>query len=225
MPSLAARAPRTPQQPRAIATRERLLDATAASLCEVGLAGASTAAIAARAGVSHGAVFKHFPTKTELLAHAVERILAGMVEAFRAAIPDAMAEVDGDRVRAGCTVLWRIFRAPQMRAVFEVYVTARTEPDLAARLQPILDAHRASILRQARALFPELAGPADAAGPALIDEAIDAVVYAMQGAALGLFSPTPTAPASPDDDPHLAFIERLARRELARVARAAAGAP
>jgi AcrR family transcriptional regulator len=203
-----------PQQSRAIATRERLLDATAACLCELGLAGASTAAIAARAGVSQGAVFKHFPTKTELLARAVERILAGMVRDFRGAIDDAIDDAHGDRVHAGCAVLWRIFRAPEMRAVFEVYVAARTELDLGARLTPILDAHRASILAEARRLFP-----LTAAADQDVDEAIDAVVYAMQGAALGLFSPD-----AADEGPHLAFLERLAHRELARVARLAAGA-
>jgi AcrR family transcriptional regulator len=202
-----------PQQQRAVATRERLLDATAASLCELGLAGASTGAIATRAGVSQGAVFKHFPTKTALLAHAVERILAGMVRSFTDAIDAAIDDAHGDRVHAGCAVLWRIFRAPEMRAVFEVYVAARTELDLATRLTPILDAHRASILREARRLFPMDAPDQD------VDEAIDAVVYAMQGAALGLFSPD-----AADDGPHLAFLERLAHRELARVARLAAGA-
>ncbi len=197
---------RAPQQLRAVATRERLLDATAACLSELGLAATSTATIASRARVSHGAVFKHFATKSELLAFAVQRILAGMVDDFRAAIADAIADADGDRIHAGCAVLWRIFRAPQMRAVFEVYVAARTEVALGARLTPILDAHRAAILVEAGRLFPGIAASADVA------DTIDAVVYAMQGAALGLFSPDPA-----DEGPHLAFLERLARRELARV--------
>lgn len=205
---------RAPQQLRAVATRERLLDATAACLCDLGLAGTSTAAIAGRAGVSQGAVFRHFATKTELLAHAVQRILAGMVTSFRGAIDAAVADAGGDRVHAGCAVLWRIFRAPEMRAVFEVYVAARTEHDLGARLPPILDAHRAAILDEARRLFPGLAAAAESIE---VIEAIDAVIYAMQGAALGLFSPDPA-----DEAPHLAFLERLAHRELARVARAAA---
>ena len=43
------------------------------------------------------------------------------------------------------------------------------------------------------------------------DDAVMAIVYAMQGAAIGLFSPEPDAEIA-----HLAFLERLARRELAR---------
>jgi hypothetical protein len=68
-------------------------------------------------------------------------------------------------------------------------------------LVPILDRHRAAILDQARRLFPQHPGDFDAA--------VDAVVYAMQGAALGLFAPRPDLEIE-----HLAFLERLARREL-----------
>ncbi|MCB9562280.1 MAG: TetR/AcrR family transcriptional regulator [Kofleriaceae bacterium] len=205
---------REPQQSRSLATRERLLDGTARSLCEVGLAGTSTAAIAARAGVSQGAVFKHFATKADLLGHAVAHMLADMVATFRADIGAAVADAGGDPIRAACVVLWRIFRQPSMRAVFEIYVAARTDDALAARLAPILDGHRAAILIEARRLFPEVAAPS-----ADLDDAVDAVVYAMQGATLGLFAPGPEA-----GDEHLAFLERLARRELARVARGPQGA-
>jgi AcrR family transcriptional regulator len=189
------------QQARAVATRARLLDATADALIELGLAGASTPAIAARAGVSQGAVFKHFPSKAELLAAAVERALAGFVRTFQAS--------GADSIHGAFTVLWKIFREPAMRAVFEVYVAARTDAALAALLAPILTRHRAAILAEAHRLFP--VAPA-AAGD--LDAAIDAIVYAMQGAALGVFAP--------DDDAEvqqLAFLERLAVRELERLAR------
>jgi len=191
------------RQARTARTRARLVAAARDTLVEVGLAGAATAAIAARAGVSHGALFRHFPTKPDLLAAAVQAILADLVVGFG---EDLGRDPGRDPVGAAVAALWRVFRRPDMRVVLEIYVAARTEPALAERLAPILDRHQATILAEARRLFPVEA----AANPEL-DDAVLAVVYAMQGAAVGLFSPDPAHEVA-----HLGFLERLARRELAR---------
>lgn len=200
---------REPQQSRSVTTRWRLVKAASACLIEVGLAGASTAVIATRAGMSQGAVFKHFPTKADLLGATVTDILAEFVEAFRDGISEALRGKRAEPVHAACVVLWRIFRSAEMRAVFEIYVAARTDPELTRRLAPILDRHRAAILVEARRLFPKAATRPDFPG------AVDAIVYAMQGAALGMFAP---GAADPDaETEHLGFLERLARRELGGV--------
>lgn len=194
-------------QSRSVLTRHRLLEAAAAVMVEVGLAGCSTIAVAQRAGVSQGALFKHFPSKADLLAETVEFLLAVFVADFDREVKKARTKRSVDPVRASCAVLWKIFRRPEMRAVFEVYIAARTDPELARRLTPILDRHRNAILIEARLLFPQLGGERED-----FMAAVDAVVYAMQGAALGLFAPDPDAEIE-----HLAFLERLARRELARL--------
>jgi AcrR family transcriptional regulator len=200
---------RAPQQTRSIATRARLVESAAAALVEMGLQGASTGAIARSAGMSHGALFKHFPTKADLLAASVEALLAGYVIEFR----DEMTRAGGlaplpphERIRPGVAALWRIFRKPGMHAVFEVYVAARTDAALAARLVPILERHRGAILVEAARLLPEIA-----AVPAEATAAVDAVVYAMQGVALGMFAPDERA-----EPEQLAFFTRLAERELER---------
>lgn len=176
------------------------MEAVIASLAEAGLAGTTTAVISERAELSQGAVFRHYATKSILLAAAVEAQLEVFVAAFRAGV----AKPGRDPVHTACTVLWRIFRKPEMRGIFEIYVAARTDADLAKRLAPVLDEHRARIMAQARALFP-----AAAKRHKDFEGAIDAIVYAMQGAALGLFSPD-----ADDEVAHLAFLERLAHREL-----------
>jgi AcrR family transcriptional regulator len=175
-----------PQQARAVATRARLIDAARSLLAEEGMRGTTTAAVAARAEVSQGALFKHFPTKLELLAASTEAVLRSLIDA-----------------------LWRVFRLPAMQGVFEVYLAARTDPALARALSPLLTAHRENILGEARALLPELASE-----PGLAT-AVDAVVYAMQGVALGVFSSDERR-----EREHLAFFERLAARELAEALRA-----
>ena len=52
-------------------TRERLLSAAAAAFQAQGFAGTRVADIAAGAGVSNGALYSHFSSKTELLAEAL----------------------------------------------------------------------------------------------------------------------------------------------------------
>ncbi len=52
-------------------TRQRLLDAAVAVLRSAGLAGASIERIADAAGLTHGAVYKHFPNKDALLQAAL----------------------------------------------------------------------------------------------------------------------------------------------------------
>ncbi len=193
-----------PQQARAVATRARLVDAAFEALVEDGLRGTATAGVAARAGVSQGALFKHFPTKIDLLASATERALASLVEAFRRALPKRPPADLQARIQLGVAALWRVFRLPAMQALFEIYLAARTERALADAIQPLLDAHRENIFREARALLPELADePALASG-------VDAVVYARQGVALGVFSNDARR-----EREHLAFFERLAMHELA----------
>ena len=208
-PALARRpAPRTrpgrSQAERSATTRTGLLEATLASLAERGYAHTTTTEVCRRAGVSQGALFKHFPTKVDLLAASAERVLLSLVEAFRAAVPARPpAELDA-RVKLGVAALWSVFRLPGMHGLFEVYLAARNEPALAAALEPLLVAHRENILGEARALMPELAG-----SDALVT-GVDAVVYAMQGVALGVF----TNDARRERE-HLAFFERLAVHELA----------
>jgi AcrR family transcriptional regulator len=203
---------REPQQERSHATRARLVESAARCLVDLGYANASTAAVARHAGVSQGALFKHFATKADLQSACLERILADCVATFRAELSTTPRLPLTERIPPAVAALWRIFRAPGMRAVFEVYVVARTDAALAAQLEPILTRHRESILVEGRRLFPELLPRPD------FDDAIDAVVYAMQGVALGLFAPDGAADAA-----HLVFFERLARHELAHALAAGTG--
>jgi AcrR family transcriptional regulator len=82
---------------RAAAAREAVLQAALDQLAEGGYASASVAAVARRAGLAIGSVYRHFPSKTELFA-----------EVFRVAAQrevDVLAAVQGDTPEqrlAGC---------------------------------------------------------------------------------------------------------------------------
>ena len=111
----------------------------------------------------------------------------------------------------GVAALWRVFRVPAMQGLFEIYLAARTEPELGRAIEPLLLAHRENIHREARALLPELA-----AHPGLA-HGVDAVVWAMQGVALGVFSSDERR-----EREYLDFFERLAIHELAAATQLAA---
>lgn len=78
----------------AAGTRERLVRAATAAVEDGGYAAASVAAIAERAGLATGALYRHFPSKAELFVElfrtAAERELEAMEEA--AARPGSFAD-------------------------------------------------------------------------------------------------------------------------------------
>jgi len=165
------------QQERREATRRALLDATLQALVERGVAGTTTTAVCQLAGVSQGALFKHFDTKAELLAAAAEDLFAGLIDLFRDQLP--LLAGAQDRAAASVDVLWRVFGDPKIDVAFELYNASRTDRDLAARLAPVAAVHGENLHGLARELFP------DAAARPEFDATVSLVVQAMQGASLG----------------------------------------
>jgi len=75
-----------PAQQRGIETRERLVAAALEAFADHGYAGATTRAIAERAGVALAALPYHFETKEALWRAAADRIFGRLVEQFQARI-------------------------------------------------------------------------------------------------------------------------------------------
>jgi AcrR family transcriptional regulator len=67
---------------RLAAVRERIVDAALDQLAEGGYASASVAAVANRAGVATGSVYRHFPSKGELFAEVFRRASQREVDAL-----------------------------------------------------------------------------------------------------------------------------------------------
>lgn len=200
-----ARPARRTQASRRVETRGRLLEAAIECLVTLGYARTTTTEVCARAGLSQGALFKHFATKADLVSAAAEHLFGALVADYRAAF--ATRAGDPDRAAAAIELLWAVFQQPRLAAAFELYLAARTDAELAERLAPVTTRHAENLRREARALFPDAAR----AHPDF-EPLIDVVVGAMQGEAL--------APAL--GDPQRA--ERL-RAYLTRLARAVLAAP
>ncbi len=77
------------RQPRADRTRQALLDAASALWCERGYDAVAVSDICARAGVSKGTFFYHFPAKEHLL---VDLVAAGGTEAVADAVDARLAD-------------------------------------------------------------------------------------------------------------------------------------
>lgn len=195
--------PRRTQQERREATRRDLLAATLDVLVEQGWAGATTSRICEQAGLSQGALFKHFPTKAALLAAAAEGLFGELTELFRARLPRLVGAED--RAEAAVRVLWDVFREPRLHAAFELYNASRTDRELARTLAPVADQHGANLRQIARDLFP------DAAGRTRFETTVSLVVNALQGAALASLAGRDYE----THEPMLAALAELVRKEVA----------
>lgn len=126
---------RVPQEERTRAMRQRLLEATLQCLVERGWSGTSTTLVSERAGVSRGAQLHHFPTKTDLVIAAVEHIATVRREELAeaaAAVPPGQR-----RTRQVLALLGEHFTADVFAAALELWVAARTDPQLLAAVEPL----------------------------------------------------------------------------------------
>ncbi|RKG70510.1 TetR/AcrR family transcriptional regulator [Corallococcus sp. CA054B] len=188
---------RRTQAERRESTRRKLLDATIETLVEQGYARLTTVEVAKRAGVSQGALFTHFETKEELLAVAVEHLFPRLIQDFLAGVG---ARPSGkDRVGAAVDMLWTAYQRPELQAAIELYVAARTSPELQKALAAVDGPHRQNMHRVARELFPDVA----ATHPDF-DDVVELALDAVQGAAVG-------GAARPEDPAHRRMLDTLAR--------------
>jgi AcrR family transcriptional regulator len=170
--------PRRTQAERREGTRRKLLDATVACLTDLGYAGTTTTAVCSHAGVSQGALFKHFPTKVALVSAAAEYLFTALVDQYRAEFPNVATK--GDRIEGAVRLLWKVMDQPHLHAAFELYLAARTDAELAASLRPVALKHRRNLQQQARDLFPQAAEAGED-----FDVVLGILIDAMQGAAIG----------------------------------------
>jgi AcrR family transcriptional regulator len=138
------------QQQRREETVGRLLEASITSIIEVGYARASAAVITKRAGVSVGALFRHFETMSDFMAATASEVLRRQVDSFTKQV----AQIPADRpaLEAALTILRDITGGPTNAVLYELMIAARTDEKLNAHLRDVLAQYTAKILDAARAL-------------------------------------------------------------------------
>jgi AcrR family transcriptional regulator len=172
--------PRT--EARKARTRERIVDAALAQLAEGGYASASVQAVAARAGVATGSVYRHFPSKRDLFTEVFRRASGRELERMAEVVAD-QALNPRERIAAAVEVFARRALAAPTRAYALI-----AEP-----VDPAVEAERLAFRRGYRDLFGaaiESAIAAGEAGPCDAETVAAALVGALGEALVGPLSPT-----------------------------------
>jgi AcrR family transcriptional regulator len=166
--------PRRSQEQRRADTRRRILDATVQCLHDYGYGGTTTVRVVERAGVTRGALAHHFASKADMVAAAV-----GHIAASRAAdvIPKLdHAQLSDDPIDAGLDLLWAVHQGNIFVAVVELWVAARTDPELQRRVALLEQASMSVVVEFAKILF----------GERVNDPAVLSAIYTAMDAARGI---------------------------------------
>lgn len=119
------------QDERSATMRLHLMEATVGCLIDLGYARTTTVEICRRAGVTRGALLHHFDNLSDLFAATLSRIYDGLH-----ADADARHEEIGGK--AMVDRLWAHFSRPEYKAVIELWLACRNEPDLEVTLRPAI---------------------------------------------------------------------------------------
>ena len=156
MADATSRPVRRSQAERSASSRKRLLDATTSALIEVGYYRTTVAEVCARAGLSQGALFRHFETRLALLIAAAEAIDAGLRDLYRADF-ETLRPSHPDELVLAMSVLRANVASPLHQAWFELLMAARTDAALHAALLPLWQRRVALDQALAALLLPEAA--------------------------------------------------------------------
>lgn len=129
---------------RRLLARERIVAAALDQLGEGGYASASVSAVAARAGVATGTVYRHFPSKGELFAEVFRRASSRELETV-AALARAANRPPRERIAAAVETFARRALAAPVRAYALI-----AEP-----VDPAVEAERLAFRRGYRDVFVE----------------------------------------------------------------------
>lgn len=131
--------PRRTQGERSADTVARLVQATIDAIVDVGYAGATTREICDRAGVSQGGLFRHFPTRRDLIVATLVHLYTVQLAGFQASLTPDLGGESPDRILEQLRIARAFTRAPVNMVFIEVVMASRTEPDLRDGLVPLLE--------------------------------------------------------------------------------------
>ena len=138
------------QQQRREETVGRLLDACIDTIIDVGYARASAAVITKRAGVSVGALFRHFETMGDFMAATASEVLRRQLEWITKQVAEIPPEAPG--LETVLMILRDVTSGPRNAVLYELLIAARTDAKLKATLQDELGDYADKIIEAARTL-------------------------------------------------------------------------
>ncbi|WP_067543981.1 TetR/AcrR family transcriptional regulator [Nocardia crassostreae] len=123
------------QRERREATIAKLLDASIATIDEIGYSRASVKTIATRAGLSYGALFRHFPTMSDFMAATAREAVRRQMEAVATRFLELTAAGGSTDIGNGFRVLREVSGTPAYHAILELTMAARTDLFLRSAMQ------------------------------------------------------------------------------------------
>ncbi len=125
---------RRTQIERSTQSRLALIEATIATISSKGYGGATTALIAARAGVTRGPLLHHFGTRAALMAEVVRHVFEREMHEYEQVRSDTGL---GDHLHDWPKLLWAVLGKPSGLAVLEILQATRSDAELAAVVVPM----------------------------------------------------------------------------------------
>lgn len=168
------------QTERRSSTIAKLVQASTEVLIELGYARASIQEICRRAGVSHGGLFRHFPSRLELMKRVAVEVGNGLLDRYRQQFA-RLKQHAHDPIRLALELCRGTCQSHSHQAWFELMMAARTDAELRAALAPIWASNHADVLALARQLLPEYSQHPDFAAT------VDVMVTLMHGEAVERF--------------------------------------
>ena len=184
---------------RGDATRNQILESAREVLAADGYSGASTRAVAERAGVQLSLVHYHFGGKQGLLAavlaHENEQLLARQQKLY------AKDEPLAEKWRTACAYLRRDLRSGYVRILWELWAAGLTDPDLARRWREAMGEWRSLL----EGVVERWAAETNVRLPMSPAAVVTLVANAFQGAEVEIL-----AGVSEREAPHFAALEAVA---------------
>jgi AcrR family transcriptional regulator len=186
------------------ATRARLLAAAGSVIEEGGYGAASVLAIAQRAGVASGTLYRHFPSKEDLFVEVFRLVCAGEERAMRAA---------GDAIAPSAT---EVDRLEQVLVTFARRALRRPRLSWALIAEPVdprVDAERIAFRARYTAFVAGALGAAVDAGEIPALELAFTAAAIVGGCGEALVGPlAPNAAGRMDDEAVVASLRAFVRR-------------
>ena len=151
-------AARRTQEERREGTIRKLLDAATEALIDDGYAAASVQKICERAGVSQGALFRHFATREALMVAVGEDLGRQTLLRYRREFEHHRARpAHPEPLLLAMRLVRDRCRSRLNQAWYELAMAARTSPTLRRGLRPVATRYYEDIRRLGVELLPELA--------------------------------------------------------------------
>jgi len=184
---------RGPNAQRRQSTHDKILAAAVRCLNDVGYAQTSTVRVAAEADVARGSLLHQFPTRIDLILAVADHALDIQRSHIRAGL--AKLPVGRERFIGSIDVTWEAFQKPESRALLEIIIATRHDPELAERVPDLAQRFEAGVSQSAHR-FAEASGLRDDRDEAAAERWL--ILVALRGLAVETMLGGPEAEADPD---------------------------